>query len=90
MPHTRAVPATMAMNAQHDLMATYPITPALPTPRWRPVALLRVLRIWMTSLTKRRAVESRWIRPDLLRWETPTDILARKHTYLYIRSLSGE
>lgn len=89
MLHMTEAPATVAIDEQHNLTATSLTTPALPTPWRKPAALLHSLRNWLTSWTRRRAFESRWIRPDLPRWETPIDLLARKYTYLYIRSLSG-
>lgn len=89
MPQMPEALATVPIDEQHDLMATYLTPSALPTPWRKPAALLHSLRNRLTSWTRRRAFESRWIRPDQPRWETPTDVLARKYTYLYIRSLSG-
>jgi len=89
MRHTTGVPATIVMNAPHDLLATYPITPALPTARWRPAALLHTLYTWMSALTRPRTDKRQDTRPDFPRRETPTDILARRHTFLYACSLSG-
>lgn len=89
MLHMTEAPATVTIDEQHDLTATYPATPAFLTPQWKPAALLHSLRHRLTSWTRRRAFESRRIRPDQPRWETPTDHLARKYTYLYICSLSG-
>jgi len=76
--------ATIPIDRQYDLRATSPTTP-----RRRPAALLHFLRNLVTFWTRRRVFESRWIRPGLQRWETPTDFLARQYTYLYIRSMSG-
>lgn len=89
MLHMTEAPATVPVDAQHDLTATS-LTPSLLLTPWRkPAALLHSLRNRLTSWTRRRAFESRQIRPDQPRWETPTDLLARKYPYLYIRSLSG-
>ena len=88
MPHMTEALATSAIDEQHDLMTADPTT-ALVTPRRRPAAFLHFLRSLVTSWTRTRVFESRWINPDLARWETPSDMLARRHTYLYIRSLSG-
>jgi hypothetical protein len=84
MPHMTEALVTVPMDQQHDLMTTYPTTP-----RRRPAALPHFLQSLVTSWTRRRSFESRWIRPDLPRWETPSDHLARQYTYLYIYSLSG-
>ena len=88
MLHMTEARATSAIDEQYDLL-TAPPTTALATPRRRPAALLYFLRNSMLSWTRRRTFESKWIKPDLPRWESPDDMLARKHTYLYIRSLSG-
>lgn len=89
MLHMTEAPATVPVDEQHNLMATS-LTPALLLTPWRKsAALLHALRNRLTSWTRRRAFESRWIRPDQPPWETPTDLLARKYTYLYIRSMSG-
>ena len=89
MRHTTGIPATLAMNAPLNLLATYPRTPALPTARWRPVTLLHTFSTWVSALTRRCTDERQAIRPDFPRQETPTDMLARKHTFLYACSLSG-
>lgn len=91
MRHTTRVPRTLAIpiDAPHDFLTTYPTPPPLATPWWRPAALLHVLQTFVTSLTRRRPGESRWTRPDFPRWETPTEMFARKHPYLYIDSLSS-
>jgi hypothetical protein len=89
MPYMTEAPATISVDTQPDLMTTEPTTTPLPTPRRRPAALLHFLQTLVTSWTRRRAFESRWIRPGLPRWETPNDHLARQYTYLYIRSMSG-
>jgi hypothetical protein len=88
MPHMTEAPVTVPIDQQHEIMATYPTTP-LSTPRQRPAALLHFLQSLVTSWTRRRVFESRWIRPGLPRWETPTDLLARQYTYLYIHSMSA-
>jgi len=84
MPRMTEAPVTVPIDQQHDFMATYPTTP-----RQRPAALLHFLQSLVTSWTRRRSFESRWIRPDLPRWETSTDLLARQYTYLYICSILG-
>ena len=89
MPQMPEALATVPIDEQHDFTAIYPTTPALLTPWRKPAALLHALRNRLRSWTRCRTFESRWVRPDLPRWETPTDLLARKYTYLYIRSLSG-
>jgi hypothetical protein len=86
MRHTTTA---IAMDPQPPLTTIYPTTPALPTQEWRPAALLHVLYTWVTSFLRPSPFESRWIRPELIGWEAPTDILARRHTYLYIHSMSG-
>jgi hypothetical protein len=83
MQQTSTMP--IAIDAPPDALTTR----ALSTPQWKPIALLHVLRTWITSLTKGRMYERQDIRPDFPRQETPTDILARKHTFLYACSLSG-
>jgi len=88
MPHMTEARATSAIDEQYDLLTAHPTT-VLATPRRRPAALLYFLRNCVRSWMGRHTFESKWIRPDLPRWETPNDILARQHTYLYIRSLSG-
>lgn len=87
MPHTREALVTAPIAEHHDLLETCP-TP-LAIPRQRPAALLHFLWNLVPSWMRRRTSESRWIRPDLPRYETPIDYLARRHTYLYIRSMSG-
>ena len=89
MPYMTEAPATISVDTQHDLMTTDPTTTPLPTPRRRPATLLHFLQSLVTSWRRRRAFESRWIRPGLPRWEASTDLLARRYTYLYIRSMSG-
>jgi hypothetical protein len=89
MPQMPEALATVPVDEQHHRTATYPTTPGLLTPRRKPAALLHFLRNLLASWTKPRVSESRWIRPDQPRWETPAELLARKHTYLYIRSLLG-
>jgi hypothetical protein len=76
------------IDHQSDTMSTHPTTLPLPTPRW-PSRLRNFLETLVGSCMRRRPLESRWISPEQLRLETPVDILARRHTYLYIRSLSG-
>jgi hypothetical protein len=91
MRQTRTVPTTMAIasDLQPDPMPTSVTTMPLSAPWWRPAALLPVLRPWVTSWTGPHAAERRDLRPDFPRQETPIDILARKHTFLYACSMSG-
>lgn len=91
MRQTRTVPVTMAIaiDPQPDPLSTSLTTLPLSAPWWRPAALLHVVHTWMTSVMRHHASERRGIRPDFPRQETPTDILARKHTFLYACSLSG-
>jgi hypothetical protein len=56
---------------------------------WKPTALLHVLQTWMTSVAQSQVSVRRNIRPDYPRQETPADILARNHTFLYAYSLMG-
>jgi hypothetical protein len=86
MRHTTTA---IAIDPQAPLSATYPTRPTLQTQPWRPTALVHLLRTWMASVTRRRTDERREIHPDFPRRDTPTDLLARHHTYLYARSLSG-
>jgi hypothetical protein len=85
------VPAPTALTL--DLQLTIPTpspTPAMrPTQPWHSTALLHNLCRWITACCRPVPFERRWIRPELRGWEAPTDILARRHTYLYMRSLSG-
>ena len=91
MRQTQTVPTTMAraIATQPDPLATSLTTRPLSAPWWRPAVLLHVLRPWVTSWTGRHASERRDLRPDFPRQETPIDILARKHTFLYACSMSG-
>jgi hypothetical protein len=59
------------------------------TPWWKPTALLHVMQTWMTSVAQSQASARRDIKPDFPRQETPVDILARKHTFLYACALMG-
>ena len=61
----------------------------LSTPWWKPTALLYALQTWITSVAHSQATVRRDIRPDYPRQETPDDILARNHTFLYASSLMG-
>jgi hypothetical protein len=89
MPSIIDDPATVeALDHQSDTMSTQPTTLPFPTLR-RPSRLRHFLETLVASCMRRRPLESRWISPEQLRLEMPVDILARKHTYLYIRSLSG-
>jgi hypothetical protein len=58
-------------------------------PWWKPTALLNFLQTWMTSVAQSQASVHRNIRPDFPRQETPVDMLARKHSFLYACSLMG-
>jgi hypothetical protein len=89
MPSALDDPATVeVMDHQSDTMSTHPTTLPLPTPL-RLNRLRNFLATLVASCVRRRPLESRRISPEQLRLETPVDILARRHTYLYIRSLSG-
>jgi hypothetical protein len=77
---TTGIPATIAMDTT---------TRPLSTPWWKPTVLLHALQTWMTSVAQSQASVRRNIRPDFPRQETPVDILARKHTFLYACSLMG-
>jgi hypothetical protein len=82
-------PATVeVIDHQSDTISTQPTTLPLLTPQ-QPGRLRHYLQTLVASCMRRRPLESRWISPEQLRLETPVDILARRHTYLYIRSLSG-
>ena len=59
------------------------------TPWWKSTALLHALQTWITSVAHSQATVRRDIRPDDPRQETPVDILARNHTFLYASSLMG-
>ena len=89
MPSVTEAPTTAPINTQHDPMAMHPMMIPSLTQRWRPTAFLHCLQTIVASCTRRRPIESRWIRPDLPQWETATDLLARQHTHLYIHSLLG-
>ena len=89
MLHTTEAPMTAPIDTQHDLMATHLTTSPSLAQRWRPAALLHGLQTLVASCTRRRPLESRWIRPDLSRPETVTDHLVRQHVHLYIRALLG-
>jgi hypothetical protein len=91
MRHAADVPATLPtpMDAPHDLMPTSLTTPPPPTPWWWRAQLFHGVQTWMTSVAWRRVEARRDLRPDFPRQDTPVDILARKHTFLYAYSLSG-
>jgi hypothetical protein len=78
-----------AMDHQSDTMSTYTTTLPCPTLPRQSSRLRNFLETLVASCLRRRPLESRRISPEQLRLETPVDILARRHTYLYIRSLSG-
>ena len=82
-------PTALALDLQLTIPMPSPTTPAHPTPLWRLTALLHNLYRWISSGLRPAPFERRWIRPELRGWEAPTDILARRHTYLYMRSMSG-
>jgi hypothetical protein len=82
-------PTALAMDLQLTLPTPDPTTPACLTHLWRPTALLHTLCMWITSCLRPAPFERRWISPEIRGWEAPTDILARRHTYLYMRSMSG-
>jgi hypothetical protein len=89
MPHMTEAPTTALIDTQPDRMVMHPMLSPSLTQRWRPATLLHCLQTLVASCTRRRPIESRWIRPDLPQWETVTDLLARQHTHLYIHSLLG-
>ena len=91
MHHIPAVPQILArtLDAQPDGLPPALVPPVLPTPWWRLAALLHGVHTWMTAVTRRPPSARQDIRPDFPRQETPVDILARKHTFLYAQSLSG-
>ena len=89
MLHLIKAPTTAPIDTKHDLMAMHPMLRPSLTQRWRPATFLHCLQTLVASCTRRRPIESRWIRPDLPQWETVTDLLARQHTHLYIHSLLG-
>jgi hypothetical protein len=87
MQHTTDVPTPMAMPlaVTSDLLTTAP-----PATAWgRLATLLHSLQMWMTMVTRYSASARRAIRPDYPRQETPTELVARKYTFLYAKSLSG-
>ena len=89
MPYITEAPTTTSIDPQHHLMEMHPMmSPAL-TQRWRPAAFWHCLQTLVVFCRRYRPIESRWIRPDLPQWETVTDLLARRHTHLYIHSLLG-
>jgi hypothetical protein len=89
-PMTRIpAPTALALDLQLTIPMPDPTTPARPTQPWRPTALLRNLGRWLSSCLRPAPFERRWISPELRGWEAPTDILACRHTYLYMRSMSG-
>jgi hypothetical protein len=61
----------------------------LATPWWKPTALLHAVQTWLTSVAQSQATMRRDIRPEYPRQDTPADILARNHTFLYASSLMG-
>jgi hypothetical protein len=91
MRRTTDVPTTMAiaLDSQSELLPISLTTSPLSTPWWRPAAFLYVLRTWMTSMRRHQALTRQDVRPDFPRQDTPVDILARQHTFLYAYSLSG-
>ena len=74
---------------EHDLLVTPPTPTPLRIPRPTQRTFLGVLQTVMMAWTRRRPMESRGIRPDGPRWETPIDRCIRIDPYLYLRSLSG-
>jgi hypothetical protein len=84
---TAGIPTTIAMDTQ-PIPTSLTIRPRS-TPWWKPTALLDVLQTWITSVAQSQASVRQAIRPDCPRQETPVDILARKHTFLYACSLMG-
>jgi hypothetical protein len=91
MQQTTGVLTTMAraMDTQPERLSTSLTTRSLPTPWWRPAVCLRRLQTWMRWMPRRQVSARRDLRPPFPRQETPVDILARKHTFLYACSLAG-
>jgi hypothetical protein len=89
MAHVLNTLATVLSSHQRDTSDTHPTTTPFLAPRRRQAHLLALWHTLMTACMRRRPMQSRWIRPDLPRLETSTEFLARRHTYLYIHSLSG-
>jgi len=85
MPMTTGMPTTIAMDTQPISLTIRPRS----TPWWKPSALLHILQTWMISMAQSQASLRRDLRPACPRQETPVDILARKHTFLYACSLMG-
>jgi hypothetical protein len=83
---TRAI--AEQLHQQYDTCDT-----PLPTPlstRWRRYAtLLTTLAATIATRFKHHFLHNHRLIPDSQRQESYIDILAKKHTYLYIRSLSG-
>jgi len=82
-------PTALALDLQLTIPMPAPTTPTHPTPPWRPTALLHTLGLWLAACLRPAPFARRGSRPELRGWEAPTDILARRHTYLYMRSMSG-
>jgi hypothetical protein len=82
-------PTALATDLQLTIPMPDPTTAVRLTQPWRPLARLHDLCTWLISCLRPAPFEHRWIKPEICGWEAPTDILARRHTYLYIRSMSG-
>ena len=91
MHHIPVVSQTLAraIDAQPDGLPPSLVTPVLPTPWWRLAALLHGVQTWMTAVRRHQASARRDIRPEFPRQDTPTELVARKYTFLYAQSLSG-
>jgi hypothetical protein len=89
MPPLTEAPITVPSDTQHEFVAMHPMMCPSLTQRWRPAVFLHCLQTLVASCTRRRPVQSRCIRPDLPQWEAVTDLLARRHTHLYIDSQLG-
>jgi hypothetical protein len=89
MPPLTEAPTTAPSDTQHDFIVMHPTTRPSLTQRRRPAAFLHCLQTLVASCMRRRPIESRRIRPDLPQWEAVTDLLARRHTHLYIDSQLG-
>jgi hypothetical protein len=89
MPHPTEALTMTPTDTQPELMVMHPMMHLSLTPRWRSTAFLHCLHTLVASCTRRRSLESRYLRPDLSQWETVPDLLARQHTHLYIHSLLG-
>jgi hypothetical protein len=84
MPRMIHPPAPTLMDAPPEHIAMPPPTIARVPRRWKLATLLHFLPILATSGTRRHSGESPWLSSDPTRWETLTEMLARKHPHRYI------